>query len=203
MELKINKSLIVLVMLLTAGIGSAVVVNIDGSGLTPLEWFQSNKTIWDAKPTNATVNPQNMNASNLTSGVAPDSTLPLSALNVSQAHVKVGAFTRDLTLATGTQSITGVGFKPSAVSFIYLVNGDKRVGSGYDDNTSRSFIAYSTTEANWYNNDNDAIDFMTQIGGVTEYAGRITSMDSDGFTISWVKYGSPTGIGVIKYMAFK
>lgn len=77
----------------------AVVVNIDGSNLTPLSWFNSNKTIWDAKgnasyPVNVNNNTQvinfgaavnstmDRNASNMTYTLPlPNSSIPLSALN--------------------------------------------------------------------------------------------------------------------------
>ena len=83
MDLKINKSLILLVLLLTIGVASAIVVNIDGSGLTPLSWFNSNKTVWDAKG-NASYP---LDISNAT-GIAPNSTLPLSAMNQSATWVQ-------------------------------------------------------------------------------------------------------------------
>jgi hypothetical protein len=33
--------------------------------------------------------------------------------------------------------------------------------------------------------------------------GSIQSMDSDGFTINWLKQGAPTGLTVVRFIAYK
>ena len=38
--------------------------------------------------------------------------------------------------------------------------------------------------------------------GTTSYKGHITSMDIDGFTITWTKTGTPTAILQVRFLAF-
>jgi len=120
----------------------------------------------------------------------------LAALNV-----KVGNFTRDLTLTASTQAITGVGFEPSAVIFFAgiatqdemsigmsmvsaegSVNDRNGVGAGtWDVSTARVMIASESSGVN------SLVD--------------MTSLDADGFTLTWAKNGSPAGTYTINYLA--
>lgn len=118
------------------------------------------------------------------------------------SNFKVGSFTRDISLATGTQAVTGVGFKPKVVIFFAAFASDVVASSGFDDG--------STRKAMWQNNpagvdilnvSSDAI-LITKVAG-TSYAGAINSFDTDGFTISWTKTGLPTGTATINYLALR
>lgn len=78
-------STIILAVLILSGAVGAVVVNIDGSNLTPVSWFNSNKTIWDAKG-NASY-PVNLSNSSQVTNVLPNASIPLSSLNRSDVNV--------------------------------------------------------------------------------------------------------------------
>lgn len=118
------------------------------------------------------------------------------------ARVKAGEFTRDTTTASGTQAITGVGFKPYAVIFLMAEDGGKEASIGVDDGTNAFSI---------FANDNITADTWSASGGESiagndsagnGYTGDIASLDLDGFTINWVKTGTPTGTYSVKYFAF-
>ena len=113
---------------------------------------------------------------------------------------KIGSFTRDVSLASGTQVITGVGFQPKVVWFISVYSSN--ISNGYDDGSSYVCqyvrgglvnIGHVTT----------SFSIVAYESSTIKYEGKIQSMDSDGFTISWTKTGSPTGTLEVGYLAFK
>jgi len=129
----------------------------------------------------------------------------MNALEGAAAHadVKVGSFTRDLSTASGTQAITGVGFEPTAVMFFAIVDTTTQTSWGMDDGTisSANMDNYGDT-ANTYRNDLGHSIWLRPNATNYSYA-KITSLDSDGFTLTWVKNNSPTGTATIMYMAFR
>jgi len=113
---------------------------------------------------------------------------------------KIGSFTRDMSLASGTQAITGVGFQPKVVWFISALG--TRLSNGYDDGSScvcQWFLFGFTGNAGILT----SFSIVYYVDSTTKYEGKIQSMDSDGFTISWTKTGSPTGTLTVGYLAFK
>ncbi len=123
---------------------------------------------------------------------------------LNEVRFKVGSFTRDTATATGTQAVTGVGFKPSSVIFSANIGTTAAASwSGFDDGTIHTTMAdYSFGSADTYNVYTDrSIELIIAAG--KEYSGLISSMDSDGFTITWTKTSTPTGTATIIYMAFR
>lgn len=123
--------------------------------------------------------------------------------------VKVGSFTRDMTTASGTQAVTGVGFQPRAVLFLANVpsTGQASIGFGALPNTatgpfdSFSLNSRTATSAGTFSMNSGTI-FAYQ--GVSDYYnGNLSTLDSDGFTMSWVKTGSTTGTLEVNYIAFQ
>ena len=128
---------------------------------------------------------------------------PDGSTQTTATRYKVGAFTRDLTLAAGTQAVTGVGFAPQAIFFMASVGGvPGRTSWGISDGTtSRALFDHHPTYADSFNLTAIPI-YLVESPGVDSY-GALSSFDSDGFTISWTKAGSPTGTATIFYIAFK
>jgi len=125
-----------------------------------------------------------------------------SHLAYTDTRIKIGTFTIDVTTATGTQAITGVGFVPKTVQFMYTIDQTTETGLGYDDGTLHYSMAhYGVT--NWTISASGSIYPQQIDGGANNYLGYIQSMDADGFTISWTKGGSPTGTLTIYYTAFR
>jgi len=113
----------------------------------------------------------------------------------------IGSFTRDVSLASGTQVITGVGFKPKRVFFqMALTSTVASISSaGWDDGSSR-FCVYdnhlSTADSNAISG-----NFSIILSTANSYTGLITALSSDGFTITWTRNGAPTGTITIRYIA--
>jgi hypothetical protein len=107
----------------------------------------------------------------------------------------VVSFTRDMTTASGTQSVTGIGFKPKAANFNSAVNGSNTISYGFDDGTtSESWISVIQGGLpTYYGESGNSIHYDPNGGDANTYRGKISSMDADGFTITWTKVGSPTG----------
>lgn len=112
----------------------------------------------------------------------------------------MGSISRDSSL-TSNLAVTGLGFKPRLVWFLAGYPGGFSGSWGWDDgttaqmlantlNTSPIFdpLAYSSFYASSPSNTNKA---------------KITTLDSDGFTLAFTKTGTPTGTWTIYYLAFK
>ena len=117
--------------------------------------------------------------------------------------IKIGTFTRDTAAATGTQAVTGVGFKPSNIIFIGGVTASTQISIGIDDGTVHYSLVNieGETATHWALNSTRSIAII-QAAGIN-YHGNIDSLDSDGFTITWTKAGEKTGTATIYYMAFR
>ena len=113
---------------------------------------------------------------------------------------KNGNFTRDSTVATGTQAVTGVGFKPSYVQFIMASAGGE-ASIGYDDGINDEVIGWDNNSQIWIQDIPNSISFRQT--GSDLYKGKILTFDLDGFTISWTKIGTPTGTVSVSYAAFR
>ena len=115
---------------------------------------------------------------------------------------KVGSFTRDTALASGSQAVTGIGFKPKAVIFLSCQSTVVGEASwGLDDGSNPEVI---------YDDHNDNVDeyvydgsfsIYDEEGGGAFYTGKINSMDADGFTVGWTRTGAPTGTVTVIYLA--
>jgi hypothetical protein len=118
----------------------------------------------------------------------------------SLVNVKVGTFTRDTSLASGTQAVTGVGFEPVAVLFMGGEHNSDEYSWGADDGTNQKSFRINAS-LNWVNISGASISERHSSGN--DYNGVVQSFDSDGFTIDWTRTGTPTGTLTIIYMAFR
>lgn len=117
---------------------------------------------------------------------------------------KVSSFTRDVSLSTGTQAVTGVGFKPSYILFHAVINATPSMSVGMDDGTDQLALRnnHDISADTFGLNAGRSISLIVGSGSDT-YAGDISTFDSDGFTIQWTKFGSPTGTATIHFTAFR
>ena len=116
----------------------------------------------------------------------------------------VGNFTRDQATASGTQIVTGVGFKPKLVLF-YAVepNVDSEASWGLDDTGSNRFVVLDRNNSNandWSTTSSYSIYILETSGN--EYLGAISNKNDDGFTVTWTRNGTPTGTTTINYVAW-
>lgn len=118
-------------------------------------------------------------------------------------QVFVAGFTRDMTLVSGTQAITGVGFTPRLVIFLGIRGGATDMLVGIDNGSgARDIHTEDAISADTWSR--DPSNSMHVVQGVSnQYEGKITSLDSDGFTITWVKSASPTGTLNVQFMALR
>lgn len=118
---------------------------------------------------------------------------------------KIGTTTRDLTSASGTQAITGVGFKPSLVQF-FVAGGSTLVGEGswgVDDGTTAKAVLGNYAAAGTFAFDNSFSISIIESGAALQQA-KITALGADGFTLTWTKTGSPSASTAnIIYVAFR
>ena len=104
------------------------------------------------------------------------------------AGFKLKQFTYDTATASGTQAITGIGFKPSLVFFLVVVNGTLEVSIGFDDLINFLSINYWVT--GWQSH--PAYSIVLYQTTEIYVLGLLSSFDADGFTINWTKTGAKT-----------
>jgi len=116
-----------------------------------------------------------------------------------------GTFTRDMTASSGDVSYTGVGFKPSALIFFGGINATtiismigcsmatrRYVMSDYHGGIADTFAVQS------------ALSIMLAEGSSQLQTALIKTYDSDGFTLTWTKTGTPSaGTATMFYVAFR
>jgi len=111
----------------------------------------------------------------------------------------IGSTTRNLTTESGTQVITGVGFTPKIIDFIYADDVTIKSGQGWDNGTSHKALVWAHgLTANTFAVD-PSYSIVVYVDGSNYYKGQVTTLGSDGFTITWEKTGSPTGTLNIVY----
>ena len=107
----------------------------------------------------------------------------------------VVSYTRNAALAESTESITGVGFKPSAIiTFSSNATADSLSFGVYglsniNDNTC---IYYIPSSGGWrLSSPQDSAHYNDASNGCIS---KITATGSDGFSVKFLKSGSPTGL---------
>jgi len=126
-------------------------------------------------------------------------------LAYNDSRIKIGTFTRDITAATGDVSYTAIGFIPKAISFFGGIDGTK-IGSfnGYDDGTNHYAIGSSSGEVAGQNGVQLLKSIFLEEGAGKFQIAYVKSFDSDGFTLTWEKVGSPSaGTAYIFCIAFR
>jgi len=115
----------------------------------------------------------------------------------------ISSFTRDTSIGSGTQSITGLGFKPRAVIFISTINSTDFASWGFDTLSLKREI-HSSGDSDDFAGGGASSIRVTESAGSIDLRANITSIDSDGFTLTWTLVsGSPTGTLNISFIAFK
>lgn len=115
------------------------------------------------------------------------------------SDVKILTFTRDSSVADGVVSYTGFGFKPKLVIALMAVDGQIYNSKGVTDGTITKNI-YQISQAA-YKVDNSFITF-SNFSSMSETA-FFQQFDDDGFTLTWSKFGNPTAVLQLIFIAFK
>lgn len=117
---------------------------------------------------------------------------------------KVITFTRDIAGAAGDVAYTGVGFIPRAIIFQYSTTDAKCMGGGNVD-SAKNMASYFSAQGAIYTaavpTTGKCIYFSNAAG--TDQQALLKTFDSDGFTLTWNKTGSPTGTGNVIAHCFR
>jgi hypothetical protein len=203
---------------LALNVGSAgAPVTFNGAGGTPSTLTLTNATglptagIIDANVTNAKL--ANMATTTIKGQSVGGSGAPID-LTAAQAAAIVGSvggalksktkqITRDLTAITGTVAYTGVGFQPTACVGAGSTNASLAYTTflGLADSAGAG-LAFAGTPT--VNETTSHFLFFADVAVATNnQTADIASYDSDGFTLSWTKTGSPTGTATVQIMCFR
>ncbi|HYH68335.1 MAG TPA: hypothetical protein VD866_26820 [Urbifossiella sp.] len=119
--------------------------------------------------------------------------------------VALGSFTRNLATASGSQAVTGVGFKPRAVVFLACVDGSVKASWGLDTLAAVYSVASnaSNVAGNFVHSAAGSITVITGTGGSDYGQAVVSSFDADGFTLAWTKGGAATGTAEVGYLALR
>jgi hypothetical protein len=117
--------------------------------------------------------------------------------------VAIGSFTRDVSLAGGTQAVTGVGFRPRAVFLLANIASTAAMSAGMAAGATNAVLYDNgNNAAGTYNNNGTNAVLLLTASAQAATAG-VTSIDADGFTVTWAKSGSPTGTATVRYLALR
>jgi hypothetical protein len=106
------------------------------------------------------------------------------------------AFTRDTATASGSQAVTGVGFRPSVIIGFGGVHNSSEVSYGMYGSGNHGVVsdAYALTAGN--SQVTNFLFYFIESGANTSTA-SVASLDADGFTLTWTKNGTPTGTATL------
>jgi hypothetical protein len=97
-----------------------------------------------------------------------------------------------MTAASGDVATTGIGFTPSSIICLSVEGGDaQQVSWGLADSTKTVNCFSFNSNGAFYQSNN--LLFIETTDSSTYQKAIIKSYDSDGFTLTWTKSGSPTG----------
>lgn len=188
------------------GTGAQVLAAIN-NGLDTLKTLHSGPTspaspspyqLWVDTTTNLLKLRDSANAAWITVGDTTKTKLGLAG-----AQTFAGSFTRDVSLASGAQSITGLGFVPRKITFYAaMASAPANVCSSGVATASGAacLVDYNGVIASSWTVGASAV-FLQFSGGGVSYSGTVTMNAPDGFTVNWTKAGAPTGIAYIYYVA--
>ena len=110
-------------------------------------------------------------------------------------RVFVGNFTRLANAATGSQSVTGVGFKPRTVEYIATVSATYCYSTGFSDGTSDNCIGMIQGAAAPGFSTRSGFCISLALNNVDMQNASTTTHDSDGFTLACIKSGAGANAG--------
>lgn len=126
---------------------------------------------------------------------------PEQGLSASTARFKIIAATKDMAAATADVAYTGVGFKPAAIIAIAAINATVQYSIGFADAGSTTGNLYNTSSSANMAVDGSFLTLWAAAGGAQ--TGTLKTLDSDGFTMTWTRYLTPTGTVAIRFICFR
>lgn len=118
-----------------------------------------------------------------------------SALHLHVGVSNIVTFSRTAAAGAGAQAITGMGFAPKAVWVMAVVNSTSRVSLGFGDDDADEADVFDTGDgATWSRGDTNIIH--CDDGAGNSMIAVLTTLGSDGFTVTWTKGGSGVNVDV-------
>lgn len=115
----------------------------------------------------------------------------------------IASMSRDLSSGSGTQSITGVPFKPSMAIILSLVGNTYRKSTGFDTGTAAyCLFANDAVTAGISDWDNVNSIYLKQDVSIFTSA-KITSWNSGGLTVTFAATGSNVGTAILMFLLFR
>jgi hypothetical protein len=106
---------------------------------------------------------------------------------------------RDISLASGAQTISGVGFTPSRVTILTAVDGTAKASSGQSDG-STNFALGNATNMSTGTSGVDTANCIYLLQSLGNTATATMTFNSDGGVLNWVKTGAPTGVTYVNFL---
>lgn len=118
-------------------------------------------------------------------------TIPNESLTLGITNSTVVEATRDMTAASGDVSYTGCGFTPASVLVIWGIDDSLNGGGvGFAEN-SGAFQGINISGTVQFKN--NTFIYIIGTNEANSQEATMATYDSDGFTLTWTKNGSPTG----------
>lgn len=116
-----------------------------------------------------------------------------------QGTVKVGTLSRLMSAADGIVSYTGLGFKPSSITFTSAIDTVNESCVGVSDGTTTSSVSRDSVGAQTVT---PYAVYITRPTSADVSRASVVSFDADGFTLAWSKLGTPPGNSIaVTYLA--
>jgi len=163
---------------------------LDASSLTSIPAANITGTLPAISGTNLT----NLDARDLENALPAISGASLTGVGVNS---KNDSFYLNLTTATGTVAVTGLGFTPKHLMVHFSIDNRRMVGMGFMGNMDRFNVATEDYTNTWF--PNNKAQLRTAGGTLQEL--ELSSLDSNGFTLAHTKTGTPTGTVRIAWLA--
>lgn len=131
----------------------------------------------------------------------------VSAVDANGAQIvgslfKAGSTTHDVSV-TGTQAVTGVGFRPKALLAFAAINLTSAASFGFSDGSTNLFLNDLTSFAQNTWQIGSTFSVVLTVTSSGQSTATLSSFDADGFTLTWNKTNLPTGTATINYLAFR
>jgi hypothetical protein len=110
--------------------------------------------------------------------------------------------TRNMTAAAGDVAYTGVGFKPSCIIALASIDTSQVSSSGFAFNTV-NYASSSTPGSGVFKFQPVPSLIYLQTDASAYQSAKVKTMDSGGFTLTWVKGVSPTGTATLYFLCFR
>ena len=109
--------------------------------------------------------------------------------------------TRDLTAAAGDVATTGLGFTPSRLDVVATISTTFISSTGFSDVSGHCACVWT----DYLGAQDGGAYLVFMVTGAASAQQEVTAVvyNADGFTLTWAKNGSPTGVVNLKIMASK